>query len=315
MLLLKEFIILALGLLVLGKSANLVVKNLIRIANLLRLSTFIVSFVVLGIATSTPEIFVGINSIGEKTPQLSLGNVIGASIVLLTLITGATALITGKVILDAAFTKKNLVIMNFVILMPVFLIYDGRISKFDSLLMLLAYGIYVISVYRERHILSHPIANHNHKSHIGKNIIILILGFIGLAYASRFAVHSAVNIASILKIPILILGILLFSLGTNLPEFIITFTSIRKGQKTIALGNVMGSAATNTLVIAAISFLQPFEILDFTTFIVSVFFLATTVISFSLFIKSKNEISRIEGVFLLSIYFFFVLFEVIGKLL
>jgi cation:H+ antiporter len=310
----SQFLILIVSLLILAKSADLVVKNLIKVANILRLSTFIVSFVILGIATSTPELFVGLNSVAENSPQLSLGNVMGASIVLLSLITGLTALITGKVVVDATFTKKDLFIMNLVILMPILLLYDGRITKIDSLIMFATYAVYVVRMYQERHKLSHPIANHNHKSQIAKRILIILLGFMGLAIASNYAVNSAIIIAGTLKIPVLLLGILLFSVGTNFPELTIAFTAIRKKQKTIVLGNVMGSATTNTLIIAIVSFLQPFEVLDLSTFVVSVFFLATTVVSFSFFVKSKNEISRLEGVFLLSIYSFFVIFEIISKL-
>lgn len=312
---LSQSLILVVSLVVLAKSADLVVKNLVKIANIMRLSTFLVSFVILGAATSTPELFVGINAVAENSPQLSLGNVMGASIVLLSLITGLTALITGKVVVDATFTKRDLFVMNLVILMPIILLYDGALSKLDSAVMFLVYGIYVVRVYRERHKLSHPIVNHNHKSQIAKRLLMLLVGFLGLAFASNYAVDSAIVLATALKIPILLLGILVFSIGTNFPELIIALTAIRKKQKTIVLGNVMGSATTNTLVLAIVSFLQPFEVLDLSTFIVSVFFLVTTVVSFSFFIKSKNEISRLEGVFLLSIYAFFVITEIISKLI
>jgi len=309
-----HFIILITSLFLLAKSAGLVVKNLIKIANILKLSTFIVSFVILGFATSTPEVFVGINSVAENSPQLSLGNVMGATIVLLTFITGITALVTGKVVMDTTFTRKDLVIMNFVILIPVFLLYDSKITKFDSLIMLSAYAIYVIRMYQERHTLAHPIANHNHKSHITKRIVYLLIGFAGLAATSHYAVNSAIIIAEALRIPVLLMGILFFSIGTNFPELTIAFTAMRNKQKTIVLGNVMGSATTNTLIIAVVSFLQPFEVLDFNTFLVSVFFLVSTVTSFTFFVKSKNEISRFEGLFLLSIYCFFVISEIVSKL-
>jgi cation:H+ antiporter len=310
----SQSLLLFVSLIILAKSAELVVKNLIKIANILRLSTFIVSFVILGAATSAPELFVGINSVTENSPQLSLGNVMGATIVLLSLITGITALITGKVVVDATFTKKDLFIMNLVVLMPILLLYDGKFSRFDSLVIFITYGVYVFRMYQERHKLSHPIANHNHRSQILKNLLVLIIGFFGLAYASNYAVDSAIEIANTLNLPVLFLGILLFSIGTNFPELIIAITAIRKKQKTIVLGNVMGSATTNSLVIAIVAFLQPFEVIDFTTFLVSVFFLVTTVVSFSFFVKSKNEISRLEGLFLLSVYAFFVLAEIISKL-
>jgi len=239
----------------------------------------------------------------------------GASIVLLSLLTGLTALLSGKVIVDATFTKKDLVIMNFVIILPILLIFDGKLNRLDSIIMFISYAIYVFRIYKERHRLSHPLARINHNNVLVESITFLFFGIIGLAIASNFAVDSARAIAEFLKVPLLLIGILIFSVGTNFPELTIALTAVRKKQKSIVLGNVLGSATTNTLVIALVSFLQPFEVLDLETFTVSVFFLVATVITFSFFIKSKNEISRLEGFFLLSLYFLFVMTEIVTKLL
>src|SRR3989344_5218821 len=308
------FAVLFVSLIVLAKSADLVVKNLIKTANTIRLSTSVVSFLVLGLATSTPEFFVGVNSAIDKTPQLSLGNTIGATIVLLTLITGLMAVVSGKVVLDSVFAKKDLIIMNFIILLPVALLFDSKLSRLDAVIMFIAYGFYMLRVYNERHRLSHPISL-NHKPGFLRSLLFLILGFVGLAIASNYAVHSARSLAEFLKIPVLMVGVLVFSIGTNFPELILTITAIRKKQKMIVLGNVMGSATTNTLVIALVALIQPFEILDIRLFTVSVFFLATSVVTFSYFVKSKNQITRPEGFALLSLYSFFLIAEIISKLI
>jgi cation:H+ antiporter len=310
-----NFFILAASLYILAKSADLVITNLVKIANTLRLSTFIVSFVILGIATSIPELFVGINSVAANSPQLSLGNVMGSKIVLLSLVTGMTALITGRVVVDAIFTRKDLFIMNLAILAPVLVLYDGKVTRLDSLIIFLVYVVYVVRTYKERHKLSHPIPDRNQSLRILKSASMLVIGFVGLAYASNFAVDVAINIANSLNIPLLFLGILVFSIGTNFPEIIIALSAIRKKQKTIVLGSVMGSATSSSLVIGIVSFLQPFSVTEINMFAVSALFLVMTVIAFSLFVKSKNEISRLEGFFLLSIYSFFVIAEVITKLL
>jgi cation:H+ antiporter len=111
------------------------------------------------------------------------------------------------------------------------------------------------------------------------------------------------------------MGILVFSIGTNFPELILTITALRKKQKMIVLGNVMGSATTNTFVIAIVSLIQPFQVMDKGLFSVTVFFLTTSVVMFSFFVKSKNQISRIEGVALLSLYSFFLITEIVLKLI
>jgi cation:H+ antiporter len=309
-----QILILTISLALLAKSASVVVQNLVKTANILRWSTFIVSFIALGLASSTPEFFVGINAALDNTPQLSLGNVIGASIVLLTLLTGLTALISGKVIVDSTFTNKDLIIMNGVIILPVVLLYDGSLDRIDSIIMFVAYLGYVLRIYKGRHKLSHPISKISNNHELQKSLVFLLLGFVGLAIASNFAVDSARAIAEFLNIPILLIGILVFSLGTNFPELIIALTAVRRRQKAIVIGNVLGSTATNTLVISIVSFISPFEIQDFNLFKLSVFFLIVAIASFSFFVKSKNEITRVEGFFLLSVYVFFILSEVVSKI-
>jgi cation:H+ antiporter len=311
----SDVIVLTISLFVLAKSADMVLKNLIKIANSLRWSTFIVSFFILGFATSTPELFVGINAALDNTPQLSLGNVIGASIVLLTLISGLTAFLSGKVVLDSTFARKDLILMNLVIFMPVILLYDLKLSRLDAVIIIITYFVYMIGIYKDRQKLPHPVYPNHKKTSITRHILLFIFGFIGLAIASSFAVDSARDLAEFLNIPILMIGVLIFSIGTNFPELILSITAVKKKQKTIVLGNVLGSTTTNTLVIAIVALIQPFEILDPKVFAVSVIFLALSVFAFSTFTKSKNEISRVEGLFLLSIYSFFVIFEVITKLI
>jgi len=309
-----QIIILLISLAVLAKSASLVVQNLVKTANILRWSTFIVSFIALGLASSAPELFVGINASLDNTPQLSLGNVMGASIVLLTLLTGLTALISGKVIVDATFTHKDLFIMNCVIMLPIVLLYDGSLNRIDSAIMFAAYLLYVIRIYNTRNKLSHPVSKINHNNELQKSIAYLLLGFVGLAIASNFAVDSARAIAEFLNVPVLLLGILVFSLGTNFPELVIALAAVKRKQKAIVIGNVLGSTTTNTLIISIVAFIKPFEVLDFSLFKLSVFFLVIAIASFTYFIKSKNAITRLEGIYLLSVYVFFILFEVISKI-
>src|SRR3990167_4894766 len=109
---------LALSLLFLGKAAQVAIKHLTHIAHHLSWNTFVVAFLILGVATSIPEFLIGINSAFDKMPQLSLGNLIGATIVLLTLVVGLSALITGKVKIDSNFSGKDLYITNFILLLP-----------------------------------------------------------------------------------------------------------------------------------------------------------------------------------------------------
>lgn len=313
-----QILLLIVSLLVLGKSAETVVKSLVKVAHILSWSRFIVAFIILGIATSTPEFFVGINSAIDGNPQLSLGNILGATIVLLALVTGGTAYFSGRVVLSAWFSKKEVFLMSGVILLPIVLLYDMTLSRLDAIIIILAYAFYLYIIYfnsqkRFNH-QNHEVKTETPEHKLEKTALFLILGFLGIFISSRLAVNSAIYLGSALKIQVLILGILVFSIGTNLPELVLTLTALREKQKTILVGNILGSATTNSLVLAVTSLIRPIEILDVETFVVGVIFFVATVITFSFIIKSKDDVSKNEGLVLFGIYVLFVFIQIATKL-
>src|SRR5688572_32090079 len=92
--------------LVMGATAQVIVKSMRHIARHVGMSEFLVAFVVLGLATSTPEIAVAVFSATRGTPELSLGNLLGANIVVLSLLCGLAAIIAGKVS-QSSFYRHN----------------------------------------------------------------------------------------------------------------------------------------------------------------------------------------------------------------
>lgn len=305
---------LILSLIFIGKSAQVAIKHLTHIAKALSWNSFVVAFLILGVATSTPELLIGINSALDNTPQLSLGNLIGATIVLLTLLVGLTALITGRVGIDVSFSKKDLFVTNFVLLFPLALFYDNYFSRLDSLAVLLVYGFYITKVYFDRRHVKDESLEKLIDGNLIKHFLIFLLAFGVVAISSKVAVESAEFIAETIKIPLLLMGVLFFSIGTNLPEMAVTATSIKKHNTSLVGGNVLGSATTNSLIIAILGLIKPIKVYETNLLMVSVFFFTISVLVFSYFVKSKSEISRIEGFFLLSIYCFFLIFEIITKL-
>lgn len=316
---LSQLVFLFVSLVVLGKSADIVIKNLIRISSALSWNTFVVSFVILGIATSTPELFVGINSALDSNTQLSLGNIMGATIVLIGLIIGGAAFFAGKVSLNNLLTTKEILLMAGVILLPIFMLLDFELSRIDAIVCICTYGGYMSYMY-----LIHTKHKRNHvkstieqikKSTLQKSLLMFLIGFVGVSISARLAVNNALLIAQNLNLPVLIIGVLIFSVGTNLPEIVLTFKAIKTKDRNIVLGNVLGSATTNTLVISLASIIYPTQVSDPEVFISSAIFLLATVIAFSYFIRSKNDISKEEGAVLLGLYVIFVLVEIVAKML
>jgi cation:H+ antiporter len=312
----SHFILLLVSLYLLAKFAEFTLQSLLKVAHILKLSSFFVAFIVLGTATSIPELMVGINSAINKTPQLSLGNLMGETIVLLTLTVSITAIVAGKVKINNQFGKYNLLIMIVVLLLPIILLHDHVFSRLDAFIVIAAYAFYVIKIYKDRHNINPAtLPKKSSQGKLVKPFLSFILGFAGIAIAANFAVDRAVDIGLALNIPILLIGVVVFSIGTNFPELVIVVAALRKKEKSLVAGNILGSAATNSLVLAIVAIIHPIEIKDLGIYTFSAFFFVAAVLLFSFFISSRNDITRLEGLMLLSLYSFFLITALVIRLI
>lgn len=306
-------LILILGLLILGKSAHFVVSAVTRMGHALKISQFITGFIILGVATSTPEIFVGLQSALQGTPQLSLGNLFGANIVLLTLIAGTAAVINRGITIRQELSHPGRIVqIGMLILAPLILLVDSRLSRLDALFLALLYLGYLIYVYRLRPKDSPPLSSElfNHK--VLHTAFLAAAGFVGLIVASKAVVYSSLQIAALVHIPPVVVGTLLLSIGTNLPEISVVLSAVRHHHTNLVIGDVLGSASTNTLVIALVAGLHPFAIGEWAVFQTTAIFMVASAVAFFIFTRSGKNLSRREGLVLLALYVGFVTAEIVS---
>src|SRR3990167_10571138 len=122
-------------------SAGLIVTSVDRLAHKLNLSAFAVSFFLLGILTSVPELSVGINSLIERKPEIFVGNLIGGIIVIFLLIIPVLAVFGNGVKLTHQMSRDHLVFALFVIVIPSIFTLDGSISQVEGLLSVFLYAV------------------------------------------------------------------------------------------------------------------------------------------------------------------------------
>jgi len=116
-------------------SGYLLVKTLSKIAVFLKLSEFIIAFIIMAFATSIPELFVGISSAISKNPALSLGNVIGSNIVDLTFIIGIAVVLARGITINKEVRKDSLY-MFLIALIPIILMLIGNgLSRIDGVIL------------------------------------------------------------------------------------------------------------------------------------------------------------------------------------
>lgn len=295
-----------------GMGADLVVDSVVRLARKLNLSSFAVSFFVLGILTSLPEMAVGISAIVDKNPPVFVGNLIGASFMLFMLVIPILAIFGNGIKLAHQLTERNLIFSLFVVLTPVIFIADGAITRQEGLFMVLIYSLLFYFIEKKKGLLEKV----HDRLFDGTTEGPLDLGKIALGstivlLSSKILVDKTIYFAKIFNFSPFLISLLLLAVGTNLPEFSVAVGSIRRKHKEVAFGDYLGSAAANTFLFGLLVLLNgSFTIVD-NNFLGSLVLFVFGLFFFYIFSRSKRDISRQEGIILLLVYFLFLAVEVL----
>lgn len=298
--------------------AGLLIESVVIVAKRFHQSGFTVAFFVLGFLTSISEISVMINSSLEGTPQVSAGNLAGASFVILLLIIPLVAIVGNGIQLKNTLHHRNLGIALFAVALPTLLILDGGVNRGEGLICLMVYGtlIYFIRKQRPKSVpqvledVEEELTNTRKVTIF--NLIKILVGAIFIFVAGHLLVQEATYFSNLLSIPSSIIGLLLLSIGTNIPELVIAVRSVLKGRNEIAFGDYLGSTVTNTLVFGFLPLLNGRFSVEPTEFIVTGILMVIGFIAFFIFAKSKNTITKQEGIALVSIYGIFVLVQIVN---
>ncbi len=297
--------------------AGIVIEAVGRIARRFCKTGFFTAFFILGSLTSISEVSVAVNSSIAGVPGVSVGNLAGASLVILLLIVPVLAIAGRGITLNDAVSKRSLLLLLCVVALPSLLLIDGNVTKTEGLVALLAYGtvayalclnrksISACDVLAEKAASTHPLL-----SDIGR----ILIGGIAIFAAAHFLVEQAVYFSSVLSIPASLVGLLLLSIGTNIPELVIAIRSVLTRKTGIALGDYLGSAAMNTFIFGWLAISNGTFLVESSEFFVTTFLLVSGLLCFYVFARSKAGISRGEGIFLLLFYVAFLIFQFLNVL-
>lgn len=296
-------------------ASELIVNSMKKFAHRLNISSFAASFFVLGMLTSLPELSIGISSIIEKKPEIFVGNLIGGSVVLFLLIIPLLAIIGNGITVSSQLTSKHLMLALFVIILPAFSTLNGKLLWQESIIMLVLYGLLFYFIRKHKGIVE-TIEDVVVPPQEGswKDLLKVIIGILFILGASRALVHVLPIIAESIGVPSFLASLLILSVGTNLPELFIAIQAIRSNDKDVALGDYIGSAAANTLLFSILSIasilLTGLVKIKNGEFLLTFSFFALGLIAFYFMARSKEEISRKEGILLLIIYIGFIASEI-----
>jgi len=297
---------------VLVKSADAVIKTLIYFANYFKLSKFITAFIAIGIATSLPELIVNISSSIHNFPSLILGNIIGSNIADITLILGLSILLSSYSLnTEERLTQKNIFYSALLVLYPIILSLDKNLSRFDGLLILLLFPIYLLFlIYQQKKLLPLKEKERAYKKDVKKYLLLGLISLFVLLLSAELIVRFSALLAYQIKIPLIIVGLFLLALGTSLPELALSLRSVKAKTPEIILGNLAGSLVANSTFILGLSIIiSPFQIKDFPIFLVSVAFMVGSLFLYTFFGLRGKRFRKKEGLVLILFYVAFVIIQ------
>jgi len=298
------------------KASDILVSSLKRISQTTHLGKFALTSFVMGLATSLPELFVGIAAALEGRPSLSLGNVIGSNIANLSLVIGGTALMGGTMNLVGNFLKKDVFYTFLAGSAPLILMLDNRLSKIDGLILLAIYGWYVATVLhlKDRDYHFDGILKRLEKRKVEVAFSMFFLGVILLIFSADMLVKVSYQLASLFQVPLLLVGLFLLAIGTSLPELSFGIKAIRAKQVAMVFGNLLGSVVANSsLVLGVTALITPIEIISLQEYLVATIFFVLIFAAFYIFIRTKRRLDRWEGGLLFLFYIIFAMVEFLRR--
>lgn len=297
---------------VLGKVSDVAADSVRRLSDHFRINEFLVSFFLLGLTTSIPEIAVALFSAWRDVPELSFGNLIGANIVVLTLMIGVTALLAGKLSLHRALHKDDFFLTLVLVGLPIPFMLNGHMSRVEGLTLLFACGYFLLHFFwRRRAYQKRPDGARRH-GRLQRELLIFTASSTALLLTSYVLVQVSLRAAAALGVPLLVVGLLMISLGTNVPEFSFVFHQASRKysrERGIATGVLLGNVVFNTPALGLLAFLRPFSIQDVHAVWVSAGFLTVVLYATWVFFLSERKLTRREGGLLLLLYALFVAYQ------
>ncbi|MCR4329404.1 MAG: sodium:calcium antiporter [Candidatus Roizmanbacteria bacterium] len=304
---------------ILYKSSDYLVKAIHDLSGRTIFSVFFLASIFTGVATSIPELFVGIISAVEKNSEFGFGNAIGSNIANIALIMPIAILVSGMVlnIRKAHFSRQTILILLSASLFPFLLGADGIISRFDGFFLLFLFFVYAVyifnkrptGVYGFRNVLSRIVMSFEDKN-ILKATIIAVGSTILMICAAHFLLKSSLLLAQLLGIQPFLVALFIVAPGTSLPELFVAMVAIRRKEIDVLYGDIYGSLVANAnLVVGLTALIRPIRISIFSHYSLSIAALIITFSLFFIFSFTKRRFEKWEAVVLLGIYILFFLAE------
>lgn len=311
-----NIVILIVGFVALVKGADIFVDGSANLARRFRVPSLIIGLTIVALGTSMPELAVSTTAAIQGANEIALSNVVGSNIFNLLVVLGICAVIN-PVPVDKAVLRRdfplNIVTTLLVLIVIAFpgiiggtfslLGMDniaGIVSRPLAIILLVLFITYIVYLIYDAK--KHPV--HEEETQIPsllKSILFIVIGLILIIAGGKAVVYASQEIALAAGMSETLIGLTIVAIGTSLPELVTSIVAARKGETSLAVGNVIGSNIFNLLFILGVSAaIHPVSV-NMASIYDFLILSAVTVLSF-IFALSGKKIHRAEGICMLAIY-------------
>jgi cation:H+ antiporter len=282
--------------------ADLLVRGGAALAAQLGVRPIVIGLTVVALGTSLPELAIGIDAVREGSPGLAVGNIVGATLVSILFILGLSALIR-PIAFERRTLRFELPAMTVASLGLWLLARDGSLSRVDGTILCLGGAAFTAGIVWTSRRESASVREGDERTAVrGRrgpllHVLALVAGIGLVLVGAELLVDGSIEVARSLEVSEATLGLTVIAIGTCSPELVTTLTSTVRGDRDIAMGNLLGSTVYNIAVILGIAVLVapaelqiPDEVIAADLLILVVVALITVPV-----LLTGHRISRLEG--------------------
>ena len=242
------------GLVALIAGAEALVRGASRLALAFGVSPLVIGLTIVAFGTSSPETAVSVGAVLSGSNDIAVGSVVGSNIFNVLVILGLSALVVPLAVHSQIIRQEVPIMIGAAVLLLV-LVYDERVGRLDGLLLLvllLVYTTFLVWQSRRETQAVHTeyagsVERGGKAGHWGVQVVLIVVGLALLVLGSDWLVDAALVFARVLVVSDLVIGLTIIAAGTSLPEVATSLLAAIRGERDIAVGNVVGSSTFNIL--------------------------------------------------------------------
>jgi cation:H+ antiporter len=311
-------LLLLLGLAVLVKGSDFLIKGATVIANRFGISPLAIGLTVVSFGTSMPELLVSLTSALQYKSDLAIANVIGSNIANMLLVLGFAAIIrplpvrNSTVVSEIPFSLSAALLLGFLANAHLFSNHKELIiSHLDGVVLLFFFLLFMIYVYKTSRASELPVHETSSDGTLTRALAFIAAGAVGLYFGGQWVVGGAVGLANNLGINDALVGLTIVAIGTSSPELIASAVAAYRNQTDIAVGNIIGSNIFNLLWVLGFTSTiveLPFEVVSNTDLLVVIGSSALFILA--LVSTRNNTLNRSHGILFVGLYILYLAFVV-----